>query len=54
MSVMTVTITAEIDVPPGLNGPEPSDDLLLWLAVAQLTERDALSRYPITINREEN
>lgn len=51
MSVMTITITAEIDVP---TGAAPTDDDLLWCAVARLTERDALSRYPITIDREEN
>lgn len=51
MSTLTVTITAEVDIP---DGSVPTDEDLLWCAVAQLTERDALTRYPITINREEN
>lgn len=51
MSTLTVTITAEVDIP---DGSEPTDDDLIWCAVARLTERDALSRYPITVKREEN
>lgn len=50
MASMTVTITAEIEMYSEIF----SDEDLLWCALARLTERDALSRYPITIDREEH
>ncbi len=47
MTAATVTITAEVDFPPHAN-----DEDLMWVVLAALTQRDAMSRYGVIIDRE--
>lgn len=44
----TVTITAEVDFP-----SYATDEDLLWVVMAALTQRDAMSRYGVIIDRGE-
>lgn len=46
MSEATVTITAQVELP-----SIASDEDLMWVVIAALTERDAMSRYGVIIDR---
>jgi hypothetical protein len=48
MTASTVTITAEVDMP-----DVATDEDLLWVVMAALTQRDAMSRYGVIIDRGE-